>query len=346
MGNRVRHMAAGAITLTLASCTGLTQSSLVYSSQNNIGVVIKGGSAQAGNVDLTLGYSGHDFAIVPVAVAETCSDLAKEDDCDAKKYRLVKIEGSNNVDAAAQAMAALASQLSEQSQIKLLEKRDLVARLNQMDEKLAIIGKIDDLRVQIKAEEANLKKQEDEDNPVDDSADPEYVRFENARSDSISKINQKLATFRLQEAEAEALSVTNSPELRKAIQAKIDEIDAMVAANENKLDGIIKQAGKNSTDLKNDALSVYGEFGGSTHAQGAKASLQVGKVFSTGVAAQNLTQQMGAALAARERVKCVVAAIDFIQRDDRLDKLDEDVLASLYSDAMILCGERKAESEG
>ncbi|TAG03263.1 MAG: hypothetical protein EAZ43_07850 [Betaproteobacteria bacterium] len=58
-------------------------------------------------------------------------------------------------------------------------------------------------------------------------------------------------------------------------------------------------------DEKRDAMSVYGRFDGSTSASGneRKAGLTAGRVFSTGVAAQNLT----AAATSEATTACVKA---------------------------------------
>jgi len=339
MGVRVRYAVVGAMALALAGCSSLNQSSLVYSSQNNIGVVIKGGSAQAGNFDLTLGYSGHDFAIVPVAVAQPCTDneTPTDPECKQTKYRLVRIQGVNNIDAAAQALAALASQLHEQSRIALLQKPELEARLAEIDRNLQAIATLPALEKQINAKSGEITAEKAKAPAAGDLQSPEYLAFEQARSATIAQLQQQLTGLQATQAAVAELKAANTPAARSAIVTKIKEIDASVEANERKLQAIIGRSGNSATDRKEDALSVYGEFGGDTKAEGTKASLQVGKVFSTGVAAQNLTQQMGEAMTAESRAKCYNAAIAAIQGDSRLKAATKDELLPLYKEAMELC---------
>ena len=60
-----------------------------------------------------------------------------------------------------------------------------------------------------------------------------------------------------------------------------------------------------SKDDKEDALSVFGSFDGDAGANKDSATLGVGKVFSTGVASQHLTQGLGRASSVAVRAKCI-----------------------------------------
>ena len=337
MGVESRYLSVGVLALALAGCSGLRQSALVYSSQNNIGVVVKGGAAQAGNFDLTLGYSGHDFAIVPVAVAEPCPDAATDQECKDTKYRLVRIEGANNIDAAAQALAALASQLSELSRIELIQKAKLEAQLAEVNRNLQIIGTIPAIEKQITDKISEIDTETNKPALAGDPQSPANLAFEQARSSRTARLRQELASLQAKKSAAQELEVANTLAIRNSLDANIKQIDFIVAENERKLQTIIGRPANSATDRKMDALSVYGEFGGDTKAEGTKASLQVGKVFSTGVAAQNLTQQMGEAMTAEARAKCFKAAVAIIKTDDRLQSATKAELLPLYADAMVLC---------
>lgn len=337
MAVRIHYLAAGAMALAVAGCTSLKQSSLVYSSQNNIGVVVRGGSAQAGNFDLTLGYSGHDFAIVPVAVAQPCPEAATEEECKQTKYRLIKIEGVNDVDAAAQALAALASQLHEQSRITLLQRPALENSLAEVDRNLRTISTLPAIRDQIDAKEKEIAKETAATSADPDPLSPASLAFQQAKQARLLQLQQDLVGLQASQSAADELRAANTSEIRNAIDAKIKALDFAVAENERKLQTIINRAPNSTTDRKLDALSVYGEFGGATKAEGTKASLQVGKVFSTGVAAQHLTQQMGETMTAEARAKCFNAAVATILSDDRLKAATKDELLPLYADAMALC---------
>lgn len=79
-------------------------------------------------------------------------------------------------------------------------------------------------------------------------------------------------------------------------------------------------------DIKRDAMSVYGQFDGASSASGGNrsAALSVGKIFSTGVAAQNVSNGVNMA-AMTECITAVKAtmATDAKQedKDKRIDQL-------------------------
>ena len=52
---------------------------------------------------------------------------------------------------------------------------------------------------------------------------------------------------------------------------------------------------------------MFGSFDGSAGGRSEGATLELGQVFSTGIAAQNLTQGMGAAALTNRRVQCINA---------------------------------------
>ena len=74
------------------------------------------------------------------------------------------------------------------------------------------------------------------------------------------------------------------------------------------LPAVDKEALESACDYKRDALSVYGQFNGNGTASGSdkSAGLLVGRVFATGVAAQNVSHAAGA-VAIAECVKAVSA---------------------------------------
>lgn len=338
MGVNTRYLAVAAMGLMVSACGGLKQSALIYSSQNNIGLVARGGTAQAGNADLTLGYSGHDFAIVPVAVAETCTDPAKQEACDRQKYRLVRIEGNNSVDAAAQAMAALASQISEQSRMKMLEQPALNQALARLNADIQTFNTISGLTSEINAKNRALTALTPAPTPESDVAQPaESIALETENARKVASLRQEIEDLEARKASAMAIDPVATSGARDALIAQIASIDAFVERNERKLQEIIDGRADRSTDTKHDALSVYGEFGGGNTVDGGKASLQVGKLFSTGVAAQNLTQQMREVLALQGREKCIQAATQAIANDTRLAKASPADLTQLYIAAMKVC---------
>lgn len=344
MASKVRWVVIGAAALATGGCSNLHQSALVYSSQNNIGLVVKGGSAQAGNVDLTLGYSGLDFAIVPVAVAETCNDLTKPQECDETKYRLVRIEGVNTIDAAAQALAGLASQLTEETRVRLLEKPALVQQLATIDDNLRQIATKATLDDEIRRKNTELDALKVKPAPDEVTEREAFLAFQSTQSNDIAAVTQQIAVLESRKGALESLEATNNSTVRNSVAEKIAQIDAAVQENERKLQKIIDRSSQSSTDLKRDALSVYGEFGGDTTTEGTNAGLQVGKIFSTGVAAQFLTQHMGQALAMQGRTKCVANALAAIDRNERLKKeaTTADYVA-LYKAAFVMCGEPPAK---
>jgi hypothetical protein len=77
------------------------------------------------------------------------------------------------------------------------------------------------------------------------------------------------------------------------------------------IDVVNGNSGSSSADTKNDALSVYGTFSTNSSAgvgsAGPSASAVIGKTFSTGIAAQNLTQGLKVSAQVAAAANCLAA---------------------------------------
>jgi hypothetical protein len=83
-------------------------------------------------------------------------------------------------------------------------------------------------------------------------------------------------------------------------------------------------------DLKQDAMSVYGQFNAAGSATGADraAGLSAGKIFSTGVAAQNISGSIHLT-ATTECIKAVTAAFEAATPEVKKTRIDQLCLAKL-----------------
>ena len=250
---------------SLAACVPMEQAALTYSSKSTIGVGVEAGTQQAPGLEVTIGFKESNIALVPVAVAKYCYK-ASGTQCQDAIYQMQLIKGGRR---------DLVENLPLELQINDINTR--LAQLN--NEQNLSIGRLADLRAGIAVAEAAFAAQSELDKlgPADDNAVPEAV---SERAELLATAQSASDDFDLDAARRDAAKIETEQTARGK---KIDVFQEQRAR-------LTAQLESNSEKGRNDAYSVYGRFSGSANGTSTGAGLTAGKVFATGIAAQNITE--------------------------------------------------------
>lgn len=257
--------------LATCACSPLQQAPLVYSSKVSVGADVSATMTEQPGVSVSLGYKQVDAAYVPVAVAKVCNAAKGSGNCEDDIYKILSVVAYNDANDAKLPQHSISEAKKHvQELLALLEARDqasqtlaaLVATKKQAREKLGSIKP--------------TAAADGSENPLTEAQLADQAKF------------QKLAATDTGPAERELARVSAD------LEAYVKRPELVQLAAEIKL--------ISATNAKQDAYSVFGSFDGKTVAGGgtdngkpaAEASLVIGKVFSTGVASQNLTEGMKA----------------------------------------------------
>lgn len=310
--NAIRSVSSALLGAALAACSPLQQAPLVYSSKVTVGIDVSANVAESQGGSINIGVRSIDSAYVPVAVSKELDKNAKvsegtrgleriearygagtsaetTDDTTAGE-RNRKIEAyfaaKQAADAAATALAAAENQLSlvgtQLTQIQTLRSGVVAASAARAAAAAAsAVGtpstQVPDAYKQRADDIAKLNLDQKTSIPVLKLADDGK---DNA-ADVLKSIDERIAALTTARSTMEA----GLPNLKAQRQAAGDE-------SARAKDAAVRVAGLSQTS-KTDAMSVYGRFDANTGAsteKGAGASVLVGKVFSTGLASQNLTE--------------------------------------------------------
>jgi hypothetical protein len=257
--------------LFASGCAPLSQAPLVYSSRQSLGVHISITNPETPGAQLDVGFNNKDMAIVPVAVAK----LPKSIDGNAgnTNIQLVKATYSGSVNPAAVDAAIAALREAEKD---FDEKSTAFQQAQvQSDDYSAKKAELDKLSQQL----ATLSKDKQALMAVQDTANSQAIEDNqallNATQTQIDKLDRVLSS----QEKAQIISNldharTQKDNAEKRMQAAMTELE--------KVEG------------KTDAYSVFGSFDNGNKLVGSEKSANVtlGKMFSTGVAAQNVSQGM------------------------------------------------------
>lgn len=279
-------LAGAAAAALVGACAPMEQAPLVYSSSQQFGVQVTAGAPEAPGFNVNIGYKGLDAAFVPVAVAKYCGAKPSAE-CKEAIYALKPIMGENQ--------RGGTSSVNQQ----MLER---------------IEGRIQQARADIANEEAEVASAELRKKA--NAADRARVAALTAEKTSLEAIpaDQEGAsgrTTRIGEITADLKKISELPtdaSIDQTIQNRKSRIEALRAAlkeDESLADRMRTSRSAQSTDTKGDAYSVYGSFNGGAAGDRNGATLTLGKVFSTGVAAQNLTQGLQKASAVAAQTECL-----------------------------------------
>lgn len=238
------------LTISLSACAPLQQAPLMYTSKQVFGVDVSAPTTESTGVTMNLGYKSVDAAYVPIAVSR------KED----SQLTLVSASYGEGDD-------------------RELGNKELQA------EKLSNYSKafldVEQKRIQAEQDKSQLDTATEFNTALDDKT--------NGNPDSLARFIEKYSPA--QESVLYTKISTERPfsatELGKLFQKSSKSEQELAEANE-----ILTQA-KNDLEAvlhvsRKDAMSVYGSFNANTST--SPVGNKLGKMFSTGVAAQNLTE--------------------------------------------------------
>lgn len=302
--NRVVALASVGIAAILGGCASLEQAQLVYVSTNQIGLITSGGKAESPTPSLIIGYSGVDVAIVPVAVAKKCGkdalaavpDDSKSPNCKNIDPSINRIEG-NHKNSISISDKGKIDQLD--SEINILNKEidgyaplldGSITQLNNYKLQKDVTEKnIQDIGTAL----SGMKDTDDKDSQKAEKLNQKktYEEEKSKLDSNINTVNSRIESYK-----------NERNNKRQEIATKQIALDALRGATNN-----------TSGDEKTDALSVYGTFDGSAKNNPKDTTgLNVGKTFSTGIAAQNITQGLRDGGKQIATAKCFGAALELL----------------------------------
>jgi hypothetical protein len=290
--------------LAAAACTTVDQAPLVYISTVKIGVGASAGAPESPGAKVLIGYDQTDAAYVPVQIARRC-ERRSADDCKESDFPIYDVRGSSSFDPAgvfdrARVLEGRVDQARQTYSDKVKDLAGATATEHDNAEKARQFAAADAI---VKGWEARAS-----------AASPGFAADGQAlpapsETDAVSRARSTLNTLVNAQSDAEA-----STEARRTAESDAAKAGRELETLQRNLATVLQQE-VTVTDVKNDALSVYGSFDGdATTGVGANgapsAGLKLGKTFSTGVAAQLLTQGIkeAAAKAASPQAACLANA--------------------------------------
>lgn len=274
---RTAGLIAGLLsTAILAGCAPLAQAPLVYSSKNSVGLDLAATSTETPGISLSLGSKHVDAAYVPVAVAVPCPKGADGafTGCQDKAYHLSPIVGKNILQSTSSPTALRYQQAKEDYELANLKF------VQASDRRRVAQAKLD--------QDAELAKQF-----VSMPAPTATPVVPGAPAPPLEPDTSQVAA-----KEAKDRGPANLLDVNRADGEVREAKEAVGKAKSALDDAIVAVATSNGTTLE-DAYSVFGTFGGKVDSEttvmgngnsGPKGSgaMNVGKMFSTGIASQHL----------------------------------------------------------
>jgi len=295
----IPHNVAGILALAmLTGCTPLHQAPLVYSSKTTLGVDIAATSTETPGMSFSVGFKSVDAAYVPIAVAKECpASLGR--DCLDKIFELKTIQGTssdgdehqptpkelradeiakefkNALDEADMAKKAnsiastnLSSLQSRQAELSALERRSVES---------------ENIIVSLRSEKAAIEKKHS-----NMTISPE-VQSQIASLDEKTRLAAVGVMTQEQKDELNGIKVKIENANASLNDAATRSVEKEARVKELSLKALTPEMYK-SQITRSDAYSVYGRFESDSNLNSDQkaASVGLGKVFSTGVASQNL----------------------------------------------------------
>jgi hypothetical protein len=292
-------------TMLLAGCSTMDQVPLIYASTTRIGLSAESGTPQVPGAKAIFGYDSTDLAMVPIAVSRACNI---RDSTDCEKYKIDLVSGGNNISPAAYLLAtkANADALSDASDAIGQAQQNLVtASRNARDaeaEWASLHIAVPTTATETTPDSETFQMDAKTDEPV------------TATPDQIAAAKQKLDRMKAAEKEA-------GETLERAYSRFAKRREDLTEALRNKPDAV---------GNRTDALSVFGSFNADASAKtdgdanaktaGAGVGIKLGKSFSTGIAAQLLTEGLKQAAASSSAQACLGQAMAIAK--DHPEQLD------------------------
>lgn len=302
----------------LGACAPLQQAPLVYSSKNVVGVDVSASTNEAPGASINIGYKQVDAAYVPVAVAKPCDKNEGDKsalNCQNDNYKLHLVIGTNE-----EGIEAKEGNNDNTESVEIVRNY----QIRTVSHELAI------------KKRGEAEKQLAEINSQEQGADTSKQLETQARKNLATK-----------ELEAAKLAWQSAQDEFNQAKAKFDKLspEQMKKAND---------ATKKSNQVMRDAFSVFGSFDAKTQTGvgpqenkempadtqdkktlDLKAGINLGKMFSTGIAAQNLTQGMAAHYRNQSAAGCLERARHLT--DDPLIKSDAKLYVQVLTEALKAC---------
>lgn len=251
--------------LAAGACVPMEQASLTYASKTTMGVGAAVGTQDTPGLEVTIGFKEANIALVPVAVAKYCYK-ATEAQCQDPIYQMQMVAGGKMDSVESPAVQNRIEEINRELEQLFSQKKLESDRLSSLKSRIAMVEAAD-------IADAELAKPQ----ALGSDVSPEAV---NARAALTAKSALRPANFNVADARNEVAQL-DAAELDRT--GKIDKLRQEQAKLSGQLDA-------NSNRERKDSYSVYGKFSGSATGDSQGAGLTAGKIFATGVAAQNLTE--------------------------------------------------------
>ena len=316
----------------ITGCAPLQQAPLVYSSKTAAGFEISTTSTETPGISVIIGFKQVEAAYVPVAVAKPCED--KTTDCTKDIYKLHLVTGGSNTEgsrrtgaSAEEAQAAIDKYTAAQKKVdgSATAKSSVEDEIRTYTTRKAVLSAKVDAYDKEKAsyQKASMARDELQKKRAGNIALTEEETKQLAVAEDLIK---KLDAARLTADDEKELGGLDSK--ISVAQSKLKTAIAELTTNQTERDKL-KPSAKEAEQLldtlrRTDAFSVYGRFESSTGAESAKVSVGLGKIFSTGVASQNLSaglQRYYENLGVAQCYDSVAKLSDVIKDQAKLEKL-------------------------
>lgn len=306
----LRVLGPGSLVL-LAACAPLQQAPLLYSSKTTVGLDISSAASETPGGSISIGVKIVDAAYVPVAVSKRLRDDANNRDIASEIIRVEAQFGEGNNTGQLDSLSAENKEkIAAYLQAKLVEDR-LTAEVARLARSITRDeGERDRQQALLTAAQAAVDK-----HGAGTSAD-----VKKADTDTVQAAQKKLG-------EVQADIVRDRPRLVEQ-QKKLREAKAVA---EQRLNDASDAVAFLRTD-KRDALSVYGRFNADSAATAGSSStarLTAGKIFSTGVASQNLTEAVRKEAEASAMAQCLDSVTKLLKELEQSRRAE--FIASLQS---------------
>ncbi|MBF6033500.1 hypothetical protein H8F23_09585 [Pseudomonas sp. P155] len=263
-------------TLLIGGCSPLQQAPLVYTSKQVLGIDISAPTTESTGFSMNLGFKNIDAAYVPLAVSKETEGVITP----IKEIYATYGEGP-------QAERAAATPEQQQAVAKLT--KDLVVKEQQ-------VSLLKSARTQL-IEHKTL--------------------IDNKTSLGSKPLSKKLSELLILppdiETKLESKQVLTPTQVKETVGSVTEGINKKeVEAGETK-----KEIAQVLSISKRDAMSVFGSFDSGLKSEGTSGvSHQLGKMFSTGVAAQNLTQGLQRYAVLEQCLNLIKSTADAAQKKD------------------------------
>lgn len=306
LANSLRISTLG--TFILAGCAPLQQAPLLYSSKTIVGVDVSATTTETPGASISIGVKVVDAAYVPVAVSK---DSQTNSNGDTKAFPIERIEAIYGEGATGSKLDSLTDENKKKISNYLDAKRTEDLAKDVLDKLVRVIDEATANRDKVK--ESIATKQKDKDNAEKGAI---------LDATAIAALDTEIIGLKVELVQKDGdikSESTKRDEAEKNWKTRKDEAEKLFLA--------AAQAASLLRTDKRDAMSVYGRFdseGKGATGSSPSANLAVGKIFSTGVASQNLTEAVKNdalyAVSARcvEGIKSLADALEVQAEKDRL----------------------------